>query len=98
MPTDRDHAPSRDADSAAGESTARVDGEGGSSSVPASGAARSGSSSLSTRERAERQRQEKLDFVRTQVENGSLTIRAMTDAERLRYPPIPASAKRPPRR
>lgn len=40
-----------------------------------------------TRERAEQKRQEKLDFVREQVENGSLVIRGMTDEERLRYPP-----------
>jgi hypothetical protein len=39
-----------------------------------------------TRERAEERRQEKLADVRHQVETGSLVIRKMTDAERLRYP------------
>jgi hypothetical protein len=41
----------------------------------------------SSRERAEEKRAEKLAVVREQVENGSLVIRKMTDAERLRYPP-----------
>lgn len=48
-----------------------------------------------TRERAEQKRQAKLDFVREQVDNGSLVIRGMTDEERLRYPPPPTP---PPRR
>jgi hypothetical protein len=48
-----------------------------------------------TRERAEEKRQAKLDFVREQVDNGSLVIRGMTDEERLRYPPPPTP---PPRR
>jgi hypothetical protein len=39
-----------------------------------------------TRERAEERRQEKLADVQHQVESGSLVIRKMTDAERLRYP------------
>ena len=39
------------------------------------------------RERAEEKRAEKLAVVREQVENGSLVIRKMTDAERRRYPP-----------
>lgn len=38
------------------------------------------------RERAEAKRQEKLDTIREQVENGSLVIRPMTEAERRRYP------------
>jgi hypothetical protein len=40
----------------------------------------------STREKAEEARQAKLEAVREQVENGSLTIRQMTDEERERYP------------
>jgi hypothetical protein len=40
-----------------------------------------------TRERAEEKRQEKLEFVRQQVESGSLVIRRMTEEERKRYPP-----------
>jgi hypothetical protein len=43
-----------------------------------------------TRERAEERRQAKLEFVRQQVESGSLVIRRMTEEERLRYPPRPA--------
>jgi hypothetical protein len=39
------------------------------------------------RERAEEKRQEKLDHVREQVENGSLVIRQMTAEERRQYPP-----------
>jgi hypothetical protein len=45
-----------------------------------------------TRERAEEKRLEKLDLIREQVENGSLVIRQMTDAERRRYAP-PASPR-----
>jgi hypothetical protein len=41
------------------------------------------------RERAEEKRQEKLDLVREQVENGSLVIRKMTKDERRQYPPKP---------
>jgi hypothetical protein len=47
-----------------------------------------------TRERAEEKRQEKLANVREQLKSGSLVIRQMTDAERLRSPPRP----RPPQR
>jgi hypothetical protein len=46
-----------------------------------------------TRERAEAQRQEKLDRIREQVESGSLVIRSMTAEERRRYPPRPAKSK-----
>jgi hypothetical protein len=49
----------------------------------------------SARERAEEKRQEKLELVREQVENGGLVIRQMTDEERRRYPPVPVRAKRP---
>lgn len=48
----------------------------------------------STRERAEEKRQQKLELVREQVENGGLVIRQMTDEERRRYPPRPARSKR----
>jgi hypothetical protein len=37
------------------------------------------------REREEAQRQEKLDRIQEQVEEGSLVIRQMTDAERARF-------------
>jgi hypothetical protein len=47
------------------------------------------------RERAEEKRQEKLEFVREQVENGELVIRQMTQEERRRYPPQPSPSKRP---
>jgi hypothetical protein len=40
------------------------------------------------------ERAEKLAFVREQVENGSLVIRKMTEAERRRYPPRPARPRR----
>jgi hypothetical protein len=51
----------------------------------------------SARERAEEKREAKLDLVREQVQSGSLVIRQMTDEERRRYPPRPASTKRPSR-
>ncbi len=47
------------------------------------------------RERAEEKRQEKLEFVAEQVENGQLVIRQMTEEERKRYPPLPSGSKRP---
>lgn len=47
----------------------------------------------SARQRSEEKRQEKLDFVRAQVESGSLVIRPMTAEERRRYPPRAAAAK-----
>jgi hypothetical protein len=49
-------------------------------------------------EREQEKRQAKLEFVREQVENGSLVIRKMTDAERRRYPPRAAGPKRAGRR
>ena len=51
-----------------------------------------------TRERAAEKREQKLALVREQVENGSLVIREMTEEERRRYPPRPASSKPPGRR
>ena len=50
-----------------------------------------------SRERAEEKRQAKLEQVREQVDNGSLVIRQMTDAERLEFPtrPPPPPRKRP---
>jgi len=39
------------------------------------------------REKAAEVRLEKLELVRDQIDNGSLTIRQMTDAERRLYPP-----------
>lgn len=42
------------------------------------------------RERAEEERQAKLELVRQQVQSGSLLIRRMTDEERRLYPPRPA--------
>ncbi|MGH2874454.1 MAG: hypothetical protein ACRDL5_18595 [Solirubrobacteraceae bacterium] len=40
-----------------------------------------------TAQRAEEQRQAKLELVRQQVKSGSLVIRQMTEEERRRYPP-----------
>jgi hypothetical protein len=48
-----------------------------------------------TRERAEEKRAEKLELVRSQVEDGSLVIRKMTADEQRRYPPRPPRTKRP---
>lgn len=45
------------------------------------------------RERAEEQRQEKLEFIREQVASGSLVIRRMTAEERQRYPRRPVEPK-----
>jgi hypothetical protein len=47
-----------------------------------------------TRERAEEKRQAKLEFVREQVDSGSLVIRKMTDDERRANPPRPPRPKR----
>jgi hypothetical protein len=44
---------------------------------------------LTARERAEVQRNEKLQEVQAQVDRGSLTIRQMTDEERRRFAPSP---------
>jgi hypothetical protein len=49
-------------------------------------------------ERAAARRQEKLDALEERVKDGSLLIRKMTDEERLRYPVLPAKAKKAPRR
>lgn len=46
-----------------------------------------------TRERAEEKRQAKLALVREQLQSGSLVIRQMTEEERRRYPPRPASSR-----
>ena len=51
----------------------------------------------SARERAEEKRAEKLELVREQVQNGSLTIRQMTDEERRQYPPRSEQPKPPSR-
>ena len=48
-----------------------------------------------SRERAERKRQEKLANVQEAVESGSLKIRQMTDEERQRDPPRPVAPRRP---
>jgi anti-sigma28 factor (negative regulator of flagellin synthesis) len=46
------------------------------------------------REKAADARVTKLELVREQIENGSLVIRQMTDAERALYPPRPSKPKR----
>ncbi len=51
-----------------------------------------------TRERAEEKRQEKLELVREQVQNGELVIRQMTEEERQRYPPPTTPPKQSGRR
>ena len=45
------------------------------------------------REREEAKRQEKLDLIKSQVEDGSLVIRKMTPAERKANPPRPRPRK-----
>jgi len=49
-------------------------------------------------ERAEEEREAKLELIREQVESGSLVIRKMTKEERRRYPYRPAAPKRSGRR
>lgn len=49
------------------------------------------------RERAEEKRRQKLAEIEQQVQDGSLTIRPMTPAERKKYPK-PAEPRRPRRR
>jgi hypothetical protein len=46
----------------------------------------------SQRERAEKKRRERLELMEKQVEDGSLTIRPMTPAERRRWPKPAADA------
>ncbi len=48
---------------------------------------------ISQAERAAEQRRAKLELVRQQVEEGSLTIRKMTPEERKLYPPRPAKSR-----
>jgi hypothetical protein len=48
----------------------------------------------SPQERAEKQRREKLELIREQVESGDLKIREMTKAERAKNPPRPRPEKR----
>jgi hypothetical protein len=47
------------------------------------------------REKAEEERQVKLDLVREQVQNGTLVIRQMTEEERRRYPAPTTPPNRP---
>lgn len=47
-----------------------------------------------TAKRQEKRRKEKLEAVKQQVEEGSLTIRKMTPAERKKYPPQNRSRKK----
>jgi hypothetical protein len=49
---------------------------------------------LTQADRAAERRREKLEEIRSQVKDGSLTIREMTPAERERYPPRPPRAPR----
>jgi hypothetical protein len=43
------------------------------------------------RERAEAQRQSKLQSIKRQVKTGKLVVRQMTDAERAEFPPLPGA-------
>lgn len=48
--------------------------------------------------RQARQRKERMDEIKRQVEDGSLVIRPMTAAERKKYPPRPRKPRRGGRR
>ena len=47
------------------------------------------------REKADEERQVKLDLVREQIQNGTLVIRQMTDDERRRDPPRTTQSEQP---
>jgi hypothetical protein len=47
-----------------------------------------------TARKQEARRQEKLDLVQQQIEEGSLTIRQMTPEERKKYPPRPRKPRK----
>ena len=47
-----------------------------------------------SKERAEQKRLEKLALIREQLDNGDLTIRRMTPAERKKHPPKEAKPRR----
>ena len=47
-----------------------------------------------TSRRQEERRQEKLELIKEQVEDGSLTIRQMTPEERKKYPPKPRKPRK----
>jgi hypothetical protein len=49
---------------------------------------------LTQADRAAERRREKLEEIRSQVKDGSLTIRKMTEAERERYPQQPPRPSR----
>jgi hypothetical protein len=59
-----------------------------------SGAKPKGGGKSPTARKQEQRRQEKLDLVRQQVEEGSLTIRKMTPEERKKYPPRPRKPRK----
>ncbi len=48
-----------------------------------------------SRERAEEKREEKLDHIQQQLDNGKLVIREMTAEEKLQYPPRETPPPRP---
>jgi hypothetical protein len=48
---------------------------------------------LTQADRAAERRRVRLEELQRQIEEGSLTIRKMTAAERKRYPPVPVKAK-----
>lgn len=47
-----------------------------------------------SKERSEQKRREKLELIGEQLDNGELTIRQMTPAERKKYPPREAKPRR----
>lgn len=107
MRTDHDDRPDADADAAPDERrdeadvTAPAEGTAAPPDVTAAAPVdqpRPSTGRKTVQEQAQARRQEKLDAVAEQLTRGTLVIRQMTDEERLRYPPRPAPAKRPPRR
>ena len=46
------------------------------------------------KDRAEQKRREKLELIKKQLEEGKLSIRQMTPAERAKHPPRPRDSKR----
>ena len=52
---------------------------------------------MNRRDRQEQKRQEKLENVQEQVDNGSLVIRKMTKEEREKFPPKPPREPKPTR-
>jgi hypothetical protein len=60
----------------------------------AAGSKPKGAGKSPTAKKQEQRRQEKLDLVQQQIDEGSLTIRQMTPEERKKYPPRPRKPRK----